>query len=281
MLFGILSFLVCSCPQVCAQEGCFGAFLLEEKPHIAFQCIQAMRTTLEEEWQNKVNQNQSNSPNTSLPRPRLSCKIRLQETVTQSTTIAQNLVQAGCELLAVHCRRRHQKHDGAPDWAAGKAIVQALSGTTPVILNGGITSIQEVTAVLQETNAHAVMVGMGFLVNPLMLVQPEADPAIVAATYLKYAAEFPPPSPLFLQRHLRWMFRAVLAPETIHPDTVIDFQDWRPRLWTFLVRPYLKTLDQFRQVVALYVKLNGSELPDLLRDMQDPTFRSIRHANHH
>jgi tRNA-dihydrouridine synthase len=155
------------------------------------------------------------------------------------------------------------------DWSN---YVSSLS--IPVVINGSVTSVSDIVDTLITTQAHAVMVARGFLENPRMLVQPQADPAFLAAEYLDCAEKYPPPSPLYLQKHLRWIFRACLQPKKKYPD---DYADWRPRLWTFLVRPYLETIDQFRQVVALYVKLNGSDMPESLSNQPEPSFQSIRH----
>ena len=204
----------------------------------------------------------------------LSCKIRLFEDLDRTLHFAKQLQSAGCDSLSVHCRTRADKHDGAPNFRAGRALVDALS--IPVAVNGGCDTRALIDVALAATGASAVMVARGFLANPRLLVEPHADPASLAAEYLECAHMYPPPSPLFIRKHLRWIFRETLEPADA---TAIDYKDWRPRLWTFLVRPYLETMDQFRQVVALYVKLNGSEMPESLKDVPEPSFKSIRHAN--
>jgi tRNA-dihydrouridine synthase 1 len=261
------------CPQKCASEGGFGAFLAEEHPDLAIQCVAAMRKAIDDCQPTLLK---------SKPPPRLSCKIRLLDDDTATIAFSQRLVEAGCELLTVHCRRRVDvRHDVKPDLEAGRRIVAALS-PIPVVINGGSYTVDDVTNTLAITHAHAVMVARGFLENPRLLVQPQQhdisiDPAFLAVEYLDSAEESPPPSPLYIRMHLRWIFRSFLHPEQGYPES---YEDWRPRLWTFLVRPYLETIDQFRQVVALYVKLNCSELPPSLRDFPDPSFQSIRHHRH-
>ena len=44
------------------------------------------------------------------------------------------------------------------------------------------------------------------------------------------------------------------------------------------MRPFLETIFQFRQVVVLYAKLNGSGLPISLRDQPLPSFKSIKNS---
>ena len=276
------------CPQICAREGNFGAFLAQEQPAQVKACVASMRQALEEYY----HANHANKNNNKV-RPRLSCKIRLLESNIQETIdFAKGLVEAGCELLAVHCRKCADKHDGIPNWKAGRALVEALSspassnGTSvPVIVNGGLNSLEDIRNALEQTGAHGVMLARGALANPLFLVQPNACPAALAAAYLEYATKYPPPGPLFIRKHLRWIFRSTLEP----PDpSNVDYWDWRPRLWTFLVRPYLTSMTQFRQVVVLYVNLTNENntdasskipMPESLQNEPIPTFKSIRHAN--
>ena len=47
---------------------------------------------------------------------------------------------------------------------------------------------------------------------------------------------------------------------------------WRARLWTFLVRPYLETLWQFREVVRLFRHLEAGGAPA----DGAPSFKSVR-----
>jgi tRNA-dihydrouridine synthase len=252
------------CPQNCALEGGFGAFLAEEHPDLAVACVAAMKRAIKDY-----------SPKRAF---RLSCKIRLFEDDNRTISFAQSLVSAGCELLAVHCRRRVDEHSGPPDLVAGTKLVNALS--VPVIINGvSIRSVTDVIDALEMTGAHGVMVAREFLANPRLLQSSQqVDPAILAAEYLDYAEQCPPPSRKFIETHLRWIFRAELQPQKPYSD---DYTDWRKRLWTFLVRPYVETIDQFRQVVVLYAKLNGSECPPSLKMLPEPSFQSIRHHGGH
>lgn len=255
------------CPQVCAERGGFGAFLAQNDPDLAVQCVQTMRNALDQYVKDA-----STSP---LPPPRLSCKIRLLEDDEATLYFCRALQGAGCQTLAVHCRRITDQHQGTADWKMARKIVTHLD--IPVIVNGGIQTPCDVRAVLAATGAHAVMVGQGFLANPGFLKEDrEMDPADIAAAYLTHVEQHPPISCLFLQRHMRWFFRSALQPNTKHKR---EFQDWKARLWTFLARPYLQTLEQFQQVVVLYAQLSGGQIPTSLRNkaFPVPTFSSIRH----
>ena len=82
-----------------------------------------------------------------------------------------------------------------------------------------------------------------------------ARPADLAEEYLDMCERHSVPSPLFIRRHLRWIFRAELEPDG--PADLAARDSWRARLWTFLVRPYLETLWQFREVVRLFRHLEA------------------------
>jgi tRNA-dihydrouridine synthase 1 len=266
------------CPQKCALTGHFGAFLAEKNPEMAIACVAAMRKTMDETHDTEKAKISSQESPPSVgnivikSRPRLSCKIRLLDTDHQTVDFAKQLVEAGCELLAVHCRRRTDKSEGPPNLLSGRTLVESLPDI-PVVINGAVLSTKDVHETLSQTNARGVMVATGFLCNPRLLVEPRADPAMLAAEYLESCQKYPPVTPLYIQKHLRWIFRPYLEPKD---KTTESFKDWRPRLWTFLVRPYLQTMDQFRQVVALYVKMNKSEMPVSLRGEPEPSFKSIR-----
>jgi tRNA-dihydrouridine synthase len=257
------------CPQKCAEDGCFGAFLVERNPELALECVAAMRRAIDDHFQSTNNTNKQK-------KPRLSCKMRLLETNDTTIDFGKNLHSAGCEILALHCRRRgDKKHNGDPDLLAGKNVVNALS--IPVVINGSeVTCLQDIVTALETTRAHSIMIARAFLLNPRVFTQKiDTDPAFLAAEYLDACELNPPPSPLYIQKHLRWIFRNKLQPTAESNDNYVD---WRVRLWTFLVRPYLETMYQFRQVVALYVRMNGTEMPASLQSLPEASFQSIRHS---
>ena len=243
------------CPQRCAERGNFGAFLVErDQDGVVMKCIKAMRLAIEGFCANT----NSNGNKVKGHRPRLSAKMRLLETTEDTINFCEKLREAGCDCIAVHCRRRTEKHDGPPDWRAGTNLVDALDGF-PIILNGGICNASDAESIIEQTKCHAVMVAQGYLQNHRMFDARTRNcsflnsPAHLAAEYLDYAERYPPPCYLYIQKHLRWVFRRELQPED---DRKVDYTDWRPRLWGFLVRSYLRTVEQFRLVVALYVKLS-------------------------
>merc|ERR1719217_1427031 len=75
--------------------------------------------------------------------------------------------------------------------------------------------------------------------------------------YLELAEAFPPPSPQFIRKHLRWLFRCELEDafwasrsEWLQKRDR-DTAGWRVCSWTFLEQPYLTRIWQFRELVRL------------------------------
>lgn len=269
------------CPQECAKKEGFGAFLVEKNNDVAISCIVAMRQAIDIYCRN-------NSRVTT--KPTLSAKIRLLDGgIDDTIAFAKEMKSAGIDFLAVHCRRREEKHNGQPDWDAGREIVEALPDL-PVVLNGGISCYRDVTLVMERTNCHGVMVATGYLSNHQAYnsniqlgtgIDDKSSTVEVASQYLDLAEIYPPPSYLYIQKHLRWIFRSSLQPENDPSFNASDWKDWRVKMWAFLVRPYLRSLVQFRGFLALYVQQSGDKdrVPDsILRLVSDVTFGSVKKA---
>lgn len=266
------------CPQECAAKENFGAFLVEKDPTAAISCITSMRKSID------------NHPKTDdNNKPLLSAKIRLLDTgVDDTIEFVRRLQSAGVDHVAIHCRHRTNKHFGNADWDSGAKIVAAfVSSELPIILNGGIACYNDATLVMEYTKCHAVMAATGYLrshrhfdpsSNPTSL-----EPQWLASEYLELAEKYPPPSYLYIQKHLRWIFRDTLQPGDDPNFDKSDYSDWRVKLWSFLVRPYVRSIEQFRLFVALYVQLSGCEKDDrvpksILYLVDDVSFGSVKKA---
>ena len=80
--------------------------------------------------------------------------------------VAARLEQAGASAITVHCRTRDMGHSGNADWSWIPKIKRAVQ--IPVILNGDVTSAEEVLNAFRETGCDAVMIGRAAVGNPFI-----------------------------------------------------------------------------------------------------------------
>ncbi|MDG4561723.1 MAG: tRNA dihydrouridine synthase DusB [Candidatus Competibacter sp.] len=119
-------------------------------------------------------------------------KIRTGWDLTRRNGIAVARIaeQAGIQALAVHGRTRACGYSGPVDYAAIRAIKQAV--TIPVIANGDIDSPEQARRVLDYTGADAVMIGRGAQGRPWIFRE--------IAHFLASGERLAPPSPLQISR---------------------------------------------------------------------------------
>ncbi|HET6508276.1 MAG TPA: tRNA-dihydrouridine synthase family protein [Baekduia sp.] len=89
---------------------------------------------------------------------------------TSGIHLAHRLVEeAGVAAITFHPRSAKVHHKGTPDYDLAARLVESLPA--PVILSGGLHTVEEVKAAYERTGAAAVMLARGSLGNPWLFEQ--------------------------------------------------------------------------------------------------------------
>ncbi|WP_394199728.1 tRNA dihydrouridine synthase DusB [Litoreibacter albidus] len=99
----------------------------------------------------------------------LKTRLGWDDALLNAPTLAMRAQDAGIQMITIHGRTRCQFYKGRADWAAIRAVKDAVN--IPVVANGDIVDAQSAQTARQASGADGVMIGRGAQGKPWILAE--------------------------------------------------------------------------------------------------------------
>ncbi|XP_041349092.1 tRNA-dihydrouridine(20a/20b) synthase [NAD(P)+]-like [Gigantopelta aegis] len=167
--------LNCGCPQRWAMAEGYGACLID-KPQLLYDIVHETKSRIQN------------------PDFTVSVKMRIHSDIRTTVDLCQKLEKTGVSWITVHGRTKDQHHQPA-NVDAIRLIKENVN--IPVVANGDIKSLDDVTRVAKETGVNGVMSARGILGNPAMFAGYNITPLQCVQDWLDISLPLGMPFPLF------------------------------------------------------------------------------------